>query len=209
MFTGIIEEVGSIVFISSRRLTVAADLITQNMALGDSIDVNGTCLTVTEFDRHSFTVDIMEETLSRTNLKFLKTGDAVNLERALTLQKPLGGHLVQGHIDDTGEIEAITRREETVLARIAAPPAVMRYVVAKGFIAVDGISLTVVDRDDKGFTVSIVNFTRQNTRLSQLETGDRVNLEADVIAKYVEQFTARQKEVISLEFLKEHGFLSG
>ena len=207
MFTGIIEEVGSVVSISERRLQVAARIITKNVAPGDSIDVNGVCLTVTEFDNRSFSVDIMEETLSRTALGYLKPGDAVNLESALTLQKPLGGHLVQGHVDDTGEIESVSRHDENTVIRIAAPPHVMRYVVVKGFIALDGISLTVSGRDARGFSVSIVNFTWANTRLGQLEAGDKVNLEVDIIAKYVEQFTAKEKEALSLEFLKEHGFL--
>jgi len=206
MFTGIVEEVGRVIAISERRLTVAADKVIRNVALGDSISVDGICLTVTTFDQKSFTVDVMTETLGRTALKYLKSGDPVNLESALTLHKPLGGHLVQGHVDDVGEIASLSRYEETTVIRIAAPPRLMRYVVEKGFIAVDGISLTVVACDTAGFTVSIVNFTWDNTRLSSLAIGDQVNLEADIIAKYVEQLASPGKEPFNLEFLKEHGF---
>jgi riboflavin synthase len=207
MFTGIIEEVGRVVAISERRITVAADKVIRHVKLGDSIGVNGVCLTVTTFSQNSFVADVMEETLRRTTLKTLKHGDLVNLESALTLQKPLGGHLVQGHIDDVGEISSINRYEETTVIRIAAPPRVQRYVVEKGFIAVDGISLTVATCDENGFTVSIVNFTWDHTRLSALAVGDRVNLEADIIAKYVEQLASPKKEPLSLKYLKEHGFV--
>ena len=209
MFTGIVEEVGKVAEISPRRLTVSAEKISRRVALGDSVDVNGICLTVTGFDRRSFFVDIMEETFNRTALRYLQAGSPVNLETAATLQKPLGGHLVQGHIDDTGEIEHIDQHDDTVVISIAAPPHVMRYVVEKGFIAVDGISLTVASRSPEGFTVSIVKFTWANTRLSALADGDRVNLEADIIAKYVEQFTCREKETLTMDYLKEHGFLNG
>jgi riboflavin synthase len=208
MFTGIVEEVGRVESISPNNLTVNAAKITRCMSLGDSIDVNGICLTVSSFDRRSFSVDIMQETYSRTALRYLQSGSPVNLESAATLQKPLGGHLVQGHVDDVGEIEAVNHHDDTVLISIVAPLKVMRYIVEKGFIAVDGISLTVVGRDREGFTVSIVKYTWENTRLSSLQPGDRVNLEADIIAKYVEQFMGTTKENISLEFLKDHGFLS-
>lgn len=208
MFTGIVEEVGRIITISERRLTVAADRVVSHASLGDSIAVNGICLTVTAFDQKSFAVDVMEETVGRTTLKHLKPGDLVNLESALTLHKPMGGHLVQGHVDEVGEIASLNRREETTVIRVTASPRVMRYVVEKGFVAMDGISLTVASRDEQGFTVSIVNFTWDNTRLSSLAAGDRVNLEVDVIAKYVEQMTLQRKEPLSLEFLQEHGFMN-
>ena len=206
MFTGIVEEVGKVLAFSECRLTVAAKKVTADATLGDSIAVNGICLTVAKLDHESFTVDVMEETVTRTSMKYLKPGDSVNLESALTLQKPLGGHLVQGHVDDVGKIESVRRDGESTLIRIAASPRVMNYVVEKGFIAVDGMSLTVVVRDADNFTVSIVNFTWENTRLSFLEAGDLVNLEADVIAKYVEQLASTEKKPLSLEFLQEHGF---
>ena len=171
MFTGIIEEVGRIISVSNRRLTVASEIITKRLAVGDSVDINGVCLTVTQFDCSSFCVDIMEETLSRTGIGSLKPGDEVNLESALTLQKPMGGHLVQGHVDGTGIIESINLHDETTSIHIKAPSRIMRYVVEKGFIAVDGVSLTVTSRDDNGFSVAIVKFTRANTRLSRLVSG--------------------------------------
>ena len=207
MFTGIVEEVGHVASVSPNRLTIFAEKISRSVNRGDSIDVNGICLTVTEFDRKSFTVDVMEETFYRTTLRYLQAGSPVNLETAATLQKPLGGHLVQGHVDDTGEIEAIDQHDDTVVIGISASPRVMRYIVEKGFIAVDGISLTVVNHDRAGFTVSIVKFTWANTRLRDLSLGDKVNLEADIIAKYVERFACEEKETLSMDYLKEHGFL--
>ncbi len=209
MFTGIVEEVGLIASISNCRLSIAASKVVKNIRLGDSVSVNGICLTVTEFDNHSFTVDIMEETFKRTNLGKYGRGDRVNLETALTLNKPLGGHLVQGHIDATGLVESIGKGDSSTLIRIKAPPQVMRYVVEKGFIGMDGMSLTVVERDKHGFSVSIVNYTLANTRLPELKAGDEVNLEADIMAKYAEQLMSHRNETISLEFLKEHGFLTG
>ena len=208
MFTGIIEEVGRVASFSGRSLTISADKVVRGVALGDSIGVNGICLTVNRFDEHSFTVDVMGETLARTTLKDLKPGNLVNLESALTLQKPLGGHLVQGHVDDVGEIESLSRQDETTIIRVATSPKVMRYIVEKGFIAVNGISLTVVSRDDLGFIVSIVNFTWDHTSLSSLMVGSKVNLEADVLAKYVEQLSSNNRNSISLEFLQAHGFTS-
>ena len=209
MFTGIIEEVGQVLSLNGRSLTSSANKVLQGIEPGASIAVNGVCLTVTRFDGNSFTVDIMEETLKRTNLGKLKPGERVNLEGALTLSKGLGGHLVQGHVDATGRVQSVMRTGESLLISINALPQVMRYVVEKGFIAVDGTSLTVVERSDTAFSVSIVGFTRENTTLGKVEAGSSVNLEADIIAKYVEQFITSKKGGISIAFLKEHGFLTG
>lgn len=209
MFTGIVEETGRVTQISTRELGIAADKVLKNMEQGGSIAVNGVCLTVTDFDAGSFSVNIMAETLKRTNLGRLQAGYRVNLEGPLTLSKPLGGHLVQGHIDDTGRIASFTREDEASIIRLEASPEVMRYVVVKGFIAVDGISLTVVDRDSSSFTVSIVDYTLKNTTLGSRQVGDLVNLEVDIIAKYVEQSRQRDKPAISLDFLRENGFLAG
>jgi riboflavin synthase len=208
MFTGIVEEIGRVVSAADNRLIITAPKLARKLQLGDSVDVNGACLTVTAFDNNSFSVDIMEETLERTNLGKLKSGGSVNLETALTLQKPLGGHLVQGHVDTTGVVESVIKRTESTLIRIAALPDIMYYIVEKGFIAVNGISLTVTGRDGQGFSVSIVNFTLENTNLGELRAGDTVNLEADIIAKYVEQLQNKVTETISMDFLQEHGFLS-
>jgi len=179
------------------------------MEEGGSIAVNGVCLTVTGFDDKSFSVEVMEETLSRTNLGLLKAGDGVNLERPLTLGGRLGGHMVQGHIDTTGRVISVTPRGESIIIGFEAPPRLMSYIVEKGFIAVDGASLTIVSRNSSSFQVSLVSYTRQNTILGSRRVGDTVNLEADIIAKYVEQFNRNGGSGITVDFLQEHGFLVG
>ncbi|GAI48914.1 unnamed protein product, partial [marine sediment metagenome] len=161
------------------------------------------------FDTSSFSVDIMLETLKRTNLGLLSAGDEVNLERPLTLGKPLGGHLVQGHIDATGKITSVMREGEAMLFSFEAPHEVMCYVVEKGFIAVDGISLTVVTKDASLFQVSVVDFTRKHTTLGSQRVGGLVNLEVDIIAKYVEQLSQPRRSGITVSFLQEQGFLVG
>jgi riboflavin synthase len=207
MFTGIIEETGTVISKSPSALTIRARVIMPDIKIGDSISVNGVCLTVTKFNNDSFAIDIMAETMKRTNLGSLKNGDKVNLERALTLSGRLGGHLVQGHVDGKGKISAVEAAGESILITISTSPAIMKYVVEKGFIAVDGVSLTVVSRDDKSFQVSIVKFTRKNTVIGEKKVGDTVNLEADIIAKYVEQFRSGRKEGITANFLSENGFV--
>jgi len=208
VFTGIVEEVGGVTSVGSGKLVVAAEQVLQGMALGQSIAVNGVCLTVTAFNAGSFSVDVMPETLSRTNLGLLAAGDRVNLERPLSLGGQLGGHLVQGHVDATGRLADTVRDGDALLFRFEASPDVMRYIVEKGFIAVDGISLTVTSRDDTSFQVSMVEFTRQHTVMGERRVGDRVNLEVDIIAKYVEQFIqGHRTNGITVDFLQEHGFL--
>jgi riboflavin synthase len=149
----------------------------------------------------------MSETLRRTNLGQLRAGDRVNLERPLALGGQVGGHLVQGHVDDTGRIASITGENEATLIRFEASPEVMRYIVPKGFVAVDGVSLTVASRDTGSFQVSIVDYTRQNTIIGSKKAGDLVNLEVDIMAKYVEQLSQPQPTGITVDFLQEHGFL--
>ncbi|MFC1906692.1 riboflavin synthase [Chloroflexota bacterium] len=210
MFTGIVEEIGRIISIGTGSLVVAAEQVVQGMALGQSMAVNGVCLTITRFDSSSFSVDVMPETLNRTNLGGLLPGDRVNLERPLALGGQVGGHLVQGHVDATGRLAATVPDGEALIITIEAPPEVMRYVVEKGFIAIDGISLTVTAGSDSSFQVSMVDFTRQHTILGERKVGDLVNLEVDIIAKYVEQFTQTQRTSgITVDFLQEHGFLVG
>jgi len=209
MFTGIVEEIGQVVSFDHHTLTARGQKILKGIELGSSVAVNGICLTVTRFDTTSFTVDIMEETIARTNLFKLKAGDDVNLEGALTLSKGLGGHLVQGHIDDVGTVKTIEPRDGSLLITIEAPEQVTRYVVEKGFVAVDGTSLTVVARSNSKFSVSIVGFTKENTILGKIRIGETVNLETDIIGKYIEQFLTGKKEGLSMDFLKDHGFLSG
>jgi riboflavin synthase len=209
MFTGIIEEVGRVASARGGSFVIAASRALQGMEPGSSIAVNGACLTVTSFNNKSFSVDIMPETLERTNLGRLSAGDGVNLERPLALGERLGGHLVQGHVDATGKVTSVIRDGEAALIRFEAPHEVMRYVVEKGFIAVDGASLTVVDRDDTSFRVSIVSYTREHTTLGGRQVGDMVNLEVDIIAKYAEQLNQARSPGITMEFLQEHGFLVG
>ena len=206
MFTGIVEEVGSVASVPTGSLVVAASQVLKEMKPGGSIAVNGVCLTVTDFNSKFFTVNVMPETLRRTNLGRLRSGDSVNLERPLALGGEVGGHLVQGHVDDTGRVAAMTGEVGAVLMRFEAPTEVMRYIVLKGFIAVDGVSLTVASRDTGSFWVSIVDYTRQLTLLGNQKVGDMVNLEVDIIAKYVEQLSQPGHTGITADFLQEHGF---
>jgi len=209
MFTGIVEEIGRVTSTQPRNLIITASKVLQGMELGGSIAVNGVCLTVTSFNSSSFVVDIMPETLRRTNLGLLCAGDEVNLERPLTPEKQLGGHFVQGHIDDTGRVTSVTWDGEAMLIRLEAPPEAMRYIVKKGFIAVDGVSLTIVDCDASSFLVSIVDYTRKHTTLGSKRVGDLVNLEVDIIAKYLERLSQAHRPGITVDFLQEHGFLVG
>jgi riboflavin synthase len=206
MFTGIIKEIGRVASVKSGSLVVNASEVVKSMQVGDSIAVNGVCLTATTFDSGSFSVDVMQETLGRSNLGSLSAGNRVNLEMPLTLGSYVGGHLVQGHIDDTGKLISIRQERDARIFRYSAAPDVMRYIVEKGFIAVDGISLTVVNRTADYFEVSIVTHTYENTSLGDRKVGDMVNLEVDIIAKYVEQLAGGQGKGITAEFLREHGY---
>lgn len=207
MFTGIVEEVGRVSQVQSGRLVITAGKLLSQMAPGDSIAVNGVCLTITSLSPNSFSVHLMPETIRRTNLERLKSEDWVNLERPLSLNGRLGGHLVQGHIDGTARIAEIKWEGEAMLLTMEASPDLMRYIVAKGFIAVDGISLTVVGRNESSFWVSIATYTREHTNLDRVRLNDLVNLEVDIIAKYVEQFVKPQSSGVTLELLRESGFL--
>ena len=207
MFTGIIEEAGKVASAQSGSLVVAASQVLQGVAPGSSMAVNGVCLTITKFDAKSFSVDVMEETVQRTNLGRLRVGDSVNLERPLAFGGQVGGHLVQGHVDDTGRVTSVRWDGEAMLIRFEASPQVMRYVVEKGFIAVDGVSLTVMTKDTGTFWVSVVDYTRTHTTLGSRRVGDPVNLEVDIIAKYVEQLSQARRPGITVDFLQEHGFL--
>jgi riboflavin synthase len=209
VFTGIIEEVGRIISAQSGNLVIAASDVLQEMEPGGSIAVNGVCLTVTNFDTSSFSVDIMSETLKRTNLGLLHARDRVNLERPLALGGRMGGHLVPGHVDDTGRVASIRWQGGAMLIRFEAAPEVMRYIVEKGFVAVDGVSLTTMTKDASSFQVSVVDYTREHTTLGSRQVGDLVNLEVDIIAKYVEQLSRAQGTGITVDFLEEHGFLAG
>ncbi|MFC1930291.1 riboflavin synthase [Chloroflexota bacterium] len=207
MFTGIVEEIGIVRTISPNTLTTEAVRVLGGVKNGDSIAVNGVCLTVIHFDNRSFTVNLMPETLKRTNLGKLRPGDPVNLERALIFEGRMGGHIVQGHIDTTGKLKSLIPSENAILAHYEAPQQVMKYIVTKGFIAVDGASLTVVDVGSINFSVSLVDITQSTTNLARRKLGDLVNLEVDIIAKYVEKLLGSGKSGINHTFLAEHGFL--
>jgi riboflavin synthase len=215
VFTGIVEELGILREITrgaaSARLRVAARRVLEDIRPGDSMAVNGVCLTVTTLNGESFTADVMAETLARTNLGKLVPGERVNLERALRLGDRLGGHLVTGHIDGVGILTESRKQGIAALLTISAPREVMRYVVKKGSVAIDGISLTVVDLSDSSFQVSLIPHTLEQTTLGRKGPGDAVNLEADIIGKYVEKFLLSAQEQgkknLSVEFLASHGFL--
>ena len=195
MFTGIVEEVGFVREVAKARLVVNAKKVTWGTNLGDSIAVNGCDLTAVYIDEDGFSASIMEETYKRTNLGDLKVGDPVNLERALTLAGRIGGHLLRGVIEQTGSVHSMTPQEHSVVARYLAPPEILRYVIVKGPIAVNGVSLTVMDKDESTFSVGLIPFTQEHTNLMKLREGDRVNLESDIIARYVEQLLDERYEV--------------
>ena len=210
MFTGIIEETGVITNIRpsgrSSRITISATGILSDMKSGDSINTNGVCLTVTEFTPKTFTVDVMPETMQRTAFHELKTGSRVNLERALRLTDRIGGHLVSGHVDGTGTINRIKKDENAIWLTILAGKPILRYVVEKGSIAIDGISLTIASVDEHSFKVSIIPHTLNETTILDRKVGDTVNLECDIIGKYVEKLRDRKMENLDMNFLAENGF---
>lgn len=189
MFTGIVEEVGTVKQASADHLRVAASLVMEDLKVSDSININGTCLTVTSRDESSFAVDVVPETLRRTSLGSLNVDSPVNLERPLAANGRYGGHVVQGHIDGTGTVKAIGTEGDALLVDFEADPSIMRYVVEKGFIAVDGTSLTVVNCDNQSFRVTIIPFTRDHTIIGTRKVGDVVNLEVDIMAKYIERLS--------------------
>ena len=210
MFTGIIEEVGKIKNIqggTNYKLTIAASKILEDIHLGDSIAVNGICLTAISWDNGSFTVDVMRETLERTSLHRLRAGSFVNLERALAANGRFGGHIVSGHIDGTGEIINIRRDANAVWYKIKTSEKIMEFIIEKGSIAIDGISLTVAKVDRSTFYVSVIPHTLENTILLRKKTGDIVNLENDIVGKYIKSFTDKNSNSTLCEsFLKNNGF---
>lgn len=211
MFTGIIEEVGAVLRIqknsASIKLTIEASGILSDVHIGDSIAVNGICLTVTEYSASSFTADVMHETLNRTALSSLRPKSPVNLERAMSANGRFGGHIVSGHIDGTGTIVRISQDNIAVWYTIRTTPKILRYIVEKGSIAIDGISLTVASLKPDSFLVSVIPHTREHTALCAKHTGDLVNLENDCIAKYVEKFVLGETGgSLTGAFLAKHGF---
>ena len=211
MFTGIIEETGVLKEQNGGNLVIQADKVLEDVHLGDSIAVNGVCLTVTVFQKIWFRADVMAETLRRSSLGTLKKGSRVNLERAMAANGRFGGHIVSGHIDGTGTVENMQREGNAIWVTISCGAALLRYIAEKGSIAIDGISLTVAEVTENGFRVSIIPHTGEETTLLARRTGDMVNLETDIIAKYVERLMLPQepeekKSGIDLEFLRENGF---
>ena len=192
MFTGIVEELGVVAKINDNAMTVQASKVTEDLKLGDSISVNGTCLTAVNFSRTEFSVDLSPETMRRTSLGQLSVGSPVNLERALLATDRMGGHIVQGHVDGTGRVMSRRVDGDSILFRIRVPKRLNPYIVEKGFVAVDGISLTVVKRGASSFTLAVIPYTLKNTNLASVSVGDRVNLEADILAKYVESLLDRK-----------------
>lgn len=210
MFTGIIEEIGKIKSItrSSRSvvLEIQAKKVLEDTKVGDSIATNGVCLTVTSLTGGGFRADVMPETMRRSNLGTLKPGDRVNLERALCLSSRLGGHIVAGHVDGTGRITDIQRDDIAVWITISADAQLLRYMIEKGSITVDGVSLTIAYVDEAVFRVSVIPHTQEETTLTGKHTGDIVNLENDMIARYVEKLMGKENKGLSLEFLQANGF---
>ena len=212
MFTGIINEVGTLQSIrrgaNSAVLTIGATTVLEDVNLGDSIAVNGVCLTVTSFTSTQFTADVMHETLNRSALGALRPGSSVNLERAMRADGRFDGHIVAGHIDGTGVIASIQRDDNAIRYTIRTTSAILRYIIEKGSIAIDGISLTVTDVTRETFSVSVIPHTAACTNLAQRRIGYTVNLENDCIGKYVERLlsTPNQQSNITLDFLAKHGF---
>jgi riboflavin synthase len=211
MFTGIIEEMGNVKALrreaGAARLTISASTVLGSTALGDSICVNGVCLTVVDIGKSEFSADVANETLKVTNLGELQVGQKVNLERALQLSARIGGHLVTGHVDAVGWIREKRQEGNSWRVFIEAPETALRYIIKKGSVAVDGISLTVADVDITGFSIAMIPHTAKLTTLGFKSSGDSVNLETDIIGKYVERLlSGRVEGDLTLEFLRGHGF---
>jgi len=210
MFTGIIEEMGTVRRLNQSpnrcELELSASKVLEGTQIGDSIAVNGVCLTVIRLGEEHFTADVMPETLRRSNLGQLKPGSKVNLERAMAANGRFGGHIVAGHIDGTGKILAMQPEGNAVLVTISATPELLRYVVEKGSIAIDGISLTVAKVSHTDFTVSLIPHTGEETTLLKHRPGEIVNLETDIIGKYVEKLMQPKSGGVTMELLQQNGF---
>jgi riboflavin synthase len=215
MFTGIVEEIGSVTRIQRKgkgfELTIRCRKVHQDGGLGDSIAVNGTCLTITHLTKDNFTVGLSPETRERTNLTLLREGDEVNLEASLQPSSRMGGHFVQGHVDGLGRMMARRPEEDSLWVTIGISKDLMAYIVPKGFVALDGASLTVVEVGEDQFSVNLVAYTQRHITLPQKKVGDKINVEVDILGKYVEKMLATrfgkdQKTGISLEFLSEYGY---
>ena len=208
MFTGIIEELGKVQAITRNRIKIQAGMVLDGTKLGESIAVNGVCLTVVKINGTNFDADISEETMKVTALKNLKSGSVVNLERAMPANGRFGGHIVSGHVDSLGKLKSVKKLGEFYNLNFELTKDSAKYVVKKGSIAINGISLTVAEAEDNVITVAIIPHTYENTNLKTLQIGDFVNIETDILAKYVEKFlsTSDNKSRLSMDFLVENGF---
>lgn len=206
MFTGIIEEIGSVAARNGADLTIRAKTVIEGMALGDSIAIDGACMTVAEFSGTSFRVQVSPESFAKTTLGALKPGDPVNLERAMAAGDRFGGHFVQGHVDGVGRIESVHAQGDFALWTFRAPAEVARYLVPKGSVTIDGISLTVVDPRDDVFDVAVIPETLQRTKLVSKKAGDAVNMEADMLGKHIYHYTRAAAAGLTHETLARHGF---
>lgn len=219
MFTGIIEETGKIISVqrgrNSSRLMIQGKVIFEDVKEGDSVAVNGVCLTVSSFENQVFSADVMSETLSRSTLGWLKACDRVNLERAMPAYGRFGGHIVSGHIDGTGVVASIQKDDNAIWFSIRTTEKILRYIVEKGSVAIDGVSLTVAAVQDDMFKVSIIPHTAKATTLADKNVGDMVNLENDIVGKYIEKLLAapqtaqKPQSNITAEFLMKNGFYTG
>lgn len=207
VFTGIIEEKGKVREKNGASLVIEASTILDDLKIGQSVAVNGVCLTVVNFTREVFSVEVMPHTLRLTNLSCLNKGSWVNLERPARLGDHLGGHLLSGHIDGLARLVEKIKEGNAWLMRFVAPSSLSKYMVKQGSIALDGISLTILGLSENGFSVSIIPHTLKMTTLGEIEPGDEVNIEIDMVAKYIERLLGKEKEGISQRFLKEHGFV--
>lgn len=213
MFTGIIEETGRLCEVKketlSAKIKIQCQKVLEGTKVGDSIAVNGICLTVTSLEKDGFRADVMAETMRRSSLSDLAVPGVVNLERAMAADGRFGGHIVSGHIDGTGTVTAIRQEENAVWFTIAAEPGLLRYIVEKGSVALDGISLTVASVTEKEFQVSVIPHTRKETSLAEKKVGSILNIECDIVGKYIEKLIVceKQESNITEDFLKEHGFL--
>lgn len=210
MFTGIIEETGTV--LSIRQTSAGAEIeikcskVLEDVSLGDSIAINGVCQTVVSFDKNSFKVDASPETLKCTNFKSLKPSEKVNLERAMSQNSRFGGHIVYGHVDTTADFQRKTTDGNSDVYYFSFKGGIAKYLAKKGSVCIDGISLTIADIEGGAFSVYVIPHTSENTTLKYLKNGDKVNIEADIIARYVENFISQKEEKITYEFLKENGF---
>ena len=216
MFTGIIEEIGTVSAVrpgtNSLQLSIRCTKVLSDVKKGDSLAVNGVCLTVSDFSSNQFTADVMPETVKATTLQALRAGSSVNLERAMAANGRFGGHIVSGHVDGTGEIVSVRQKENAIYMEISIAAELLKYFIPKGSVTVDGTSLTVFGVTDKGFIISLIPVTQDDSIIGRKRTGDKVNVECDMLAKYIERLMTTNKEKstggLTMDTLVASGFLS-